>query len=378
MDYRTCTNCLFDSGDGHISFDEHGVCNYCREYIRKEKHRPIEKQQLVKLEKMVTQIKRTSKAKDYDCIVGLSGGLDSSYLLYYARQLGLNPLAVHYDCGWNTEKAVKNIELLLTALSIDLHTYVVDWEEFRDVQLAYLKAGVVDLEIPTDHSFMAALYHVAAKYKIRHILTGHNIVTESVMPHSWVYNKGDATNLRSIHKKYGTIAKLRSFPTLGLWRKFYYYNVLGIENHCPLNYINYNKEAAKAILADAIDWQPHPVKHGESVWTRFYQCYILPNRFGIDKRKAHLSNLICSGQVNKQEAMEELRKPVYDEDLLKTDMEFILKKFDITSAQMEEFMRQPQKKHEDFSTDRRIKTLYNLLQRQFSFTRLRLKISNHW
>jgi len=360
MTYTICTHCLLDTSDRLITFDEHGVCNYCKEYTDKQK----EYEQSVAgnyFSSAIERIKRSKKKQEYDCIIGVSGGLDSSYLLYLAKEHGLNPLAVHYDCGWNTEYAVSNIEQIISKFDTELYTYVVDWDEFRDVQLAYLRSGVVDLEIPTDHSFLGALYKTAAKFGVKYILTGHNFVTEGIMPRSWVYNKGDATNIRDIYKRHGSKRPLHSFPIIGLREKFNYYNIAGIENMHLLNYTEYKKADAQAILEQHAGWKQHPVKHGESIWTRFYQCYILPQRFGIDKRKAHLSTLICSRQMTRATAIEEMQKPVYDTALLESDKDFVQKKFGITDAQMEEFMQLPIARHEDYKSDMQLKKAYTAI-----------------
>ncbi len=376
MNYTCCTHCVLDVSDSFITFDDKGVCNYCNEYRKKEKEFIREKESKV-YDSFISRIKKSRKQSEYDCIIGISGGLDSSWLLYLAKQSGLNPLAVHYDCGWNTENAVNNIEKLVNQLKVDLYTYVVNWEEFRDVQLAYLKAGVVDLEIPTDHSFMASLYKTAAKFKVKYILTGHNFVTEGIMPRSWVYNKGDAVNLMDIHRRFGKIKRLESFPVINLINKFYYYNVKRIENVHLLNYADYVKSTASKILAEQFDWKQHPVKHGESIWTRFYQCYILPARFGIDKRRAHLSTLICSGQITREEALNELLMPVYDPHLFHSDKEFVQKKFGITDHEMDQYMLLSNAKHEDYKTDLIIKQAYNAIRNTFSLTK-DLKISHRY
>lgn len=224
---------------------------------------------------------------------------------------------------------------------------------------------------------MAALYKTAAKFKVKYILTGHNFATEGIMPYSWVYNKGDAANLKDIHRKFGAIRRLGSFPVLGLKKKFYYYNIRRIENIHLLNYVDYVKSSASKILQECFDWKQHPVKHGESVWTRFYQCYILPNRFGIDKRRAHLSNLICSHQITREEALCELSKPVYDPVLFNSDKEFIQKKFGISDLEMDKYMQLSNAKHEDYKTDMKIKVAYNYVRNKFSLIKL-LKISCHY
>lgn len=371
--YQCCTNCVLDTTDTAISFDADGVCNYCNSYRQKQQdiNNAIE---LGLFQKNISEIKNWGKNKKYDCIMGISGGLDSSYLLYLAVKAGLRVLAVHYDSGWNSENAVTNIEKLTAALNVDLYTYVVDWEEFKDVQLAYMAAGVVDLEIPTDHSFMAALYKTAARFNIKYILTGHNFATEGIMPASWVYNKGDAANIYDIHKKFGKLKHLKSFPVTGLVRKFYYYNILRIQNPHLLNYINYEKQYAAQLLLEKMGWSEPPLKHGESIWTRFYQCYILPVRFNIDKRRAHLSNLICSGQMTRHEALEKLKEPIYDEEMQQADKQFVMKKFGLTDDMMQTIIEKPVMEHTYYKTDQIYKHIYHKLNQALG-VKLGLKIS---
>ncbi len=376
LEYTCCTSCVLDTTDTTIFFNNEGVCNYCIAYKAKEQGSFMRTQHESSLGQVVAAIKAKGRDSRYDCIIGVSGGLDSSYLLYLARKEGLRPLAVHYDSGWNTERAVRNIEKLVSALKTDLYTYVVDWHEFRDVQLAYLKAGVLDLEIPTDHSFFAALYRVAAKFDITYILSGHNFVTEGVMPNSWVYDKGDAANIKDIHGKHGTVA-LKSFPLIGLTEKFYHYNIRRIKNVRLLDHVPYRKADAIKVLAQNTGWENHPVKHGESVWTRFYQCYILPRRFGIDKRRAHLSNLICSGQITRAQAMAELSQPVYEESLCRADRDFILKKFELTERELEALMQMPKRAHKEYRTDAIVKQVYNYLRGIVPLGRT-MQVSNQW
>jgi aminotransferase len=378
MTNQTCTKCVLDTTDNFINFDENGVCNYCREYIDKERDFVLNKYDTHALERIVAKIKSSTPKGEYDCIAGVSGGMDSSYLLYMAIKLGLKPLVIHVDCGWNTEIANKNIQSLISKLNLNLYKYTVDWNEFKDIQLSYLKSGVLDLEIPTDHVFVAALYETAVKFNLKYILTGHNFVSESIMPHSWLYNKGDAMNMIDIHKKYGKIKKLQSFPVFTLWRKFYSYNIRRIENIYLLNYVNYNKEVVGKELFENLNWQPHPGKHGENIWTRYFQRYIMPRRFGIDIRKAHLSNLICSGQITRNAAMEELRKPQYDESLFKADKDFVLKRFGITEKEMEQFLQLPLRKHEDFRSELKVKKIYNSFRNMGKFTKALFRTSVQW
>jgi len=287
--YRQCTLSVMDNiADPQIRFDEKGICNYFEMY-QKAEEKYVSKNEAA-LTEVVSRIKEAGINKDYDCITGVSGGVDSTYLCIQAKRLGLRPLVVHFDNGWNSELAVKNIENIVSKLGFDLYTLVVDWNEFKDVQLAYLKASVVDIEAITDHAIIATLYRLAKEKNIRFILSGTNIVTEFVLPSFWIWNKYDSTNIKSIHKKFGT-TKLKSFPLLSMKQRHYYQQVKKIESIPLLNYLPYNKKDAKELITQELGWRDYGGKHYESVFTRFYQGYILPRKFHIDKRKAHLSVL---------------------------------------------------------------------------------------
>jgi len=350
--YQQCSKTVMDNiADPNITFDKNGVCNYYYEYFELEKkHIKKGKEGLDFFNQKIEEIKAAGKGKEYDCIVGLSGGVDSSYLAYLAKQHNLRPLIVHFDNGWNSELAVKNIERIVTKLDYDLHTYVINWEEFKDIQLAYLKASVIDIEAITDHAIVATLYKIAAKHKIHYSLNGYNIVTEAILPNAWVFDKQDAVNIKAIHKKYGSV-KLKTFPFFEAWKKRYYNIALKIESVPILNYIDYNKDAVKNTLITELDWKDYGGKHYESIWTRFYQGYILPEKFKVDKRKAHLSTLICSGQITKEEALEELKKPISDQKQLASDKDFVLKKLGLSEQEFDNLMKLPIHQHTDFETE---------------------------
>ncbi|MCB0401993.1 MAG: N-acetyl sugar amidotransferase [Flavobacteriales bacterium] len=347
-----CSKTVMDSmADPNITFDENGVCNYYYEYFEKErKHVKKGAEGEAFFNAKIAQIKAAGKNKEYDCILGLSGGVDSSYLAYIAKREGLRPLVVHFDNGWNSKLAVKNIENIVSVLGFDLFTYVINWEEFKDLQLAYLKASVIDIEVLTDHAIAATLYQLAAQHKINHFLSGYNIVTEAILPKAWVYNKLDSVNIKAIHKKYGKVP-LKSFPFLTPAKKRYYSLALKIESVPLLNYIDYNKDQVKEILKKELHWVDYGGKHYESVWTRFYQGYILPEKFKVDKRKAHLSTLICSGQIMKEQALEELKLPIYDPEQLSIDKEFVLKKLNLSEKDFDALMHLPPVEHTQFETE---------------------------
>lgn len=350
--YQQCIKTVMDNiADPNITFDEQGVCNYYYEYFEKEKkHVKKGVEGIDFYNKKIVQIKKDGQHKKYDCIVGLSGGVDSSYLAYLAKKEGLRPLIVHFDNGWNSELAVKNIENIVSILGFDLFTYVINWEEFRDLQIAYLKASVIDIEAITDHAIVATLYKLAAKHNINYFISGYNIVTEAILPNAWVFSKQDSENIKDIHQKFGTIP-LKTFPFLTMSKKRYYSIASKVESVTLLNYIDYNKDKVKELLKKELNWKDYGGKHYESVWTRFYQGYILPEKFKVDKRKAHLSTLICSGQLTRNQALEELQHPIYDADQLNIDIDFVLKKLGLSAIEFEQIMKIPPRPHTDFKIE---------------------------
>jgi len=373
--YRQCTKTVMDNiADPNITFDENGVCNYYYEYLKSEKEHVFTGEEgKKKLEESIAKIKASGKGKKYDCVLGVSGGVDSTYLAYIAKQQGLRVLCVHFDNGWNSELAVKNIENIVNKLDFELETYVINWEEFKDIQLAYFKANVIDIEAITDHAISGTIYKTAAQNDIKYILSGNNYVTESLLPKYWIFNKGDHINIKDIHKKYGTIP-LKTFPFYDLKAKHYYKKVKKIQTVDLLNFIPYVKHEIKQTIIDKLDWKDYGGKHYESVFTRFYQGYILPNKFGIDKRKAHLSNLICSGQITKQQALEELAQPMYNKEQCETDKEFVLKKLGFSEDEFKAYINAPRREHTDFKTEKSIYNTYPILKPLKPFGNLVKKI----
>ena len=344
-----CKRCvLTNQADPDITFDAEGICNHCRRYdglIGSRVVNPADREQA--LETLVAKIKRAGRGREYDCLVGVSGGVDSTYVAYLAKRLGLRPLAVHFDNGWDSELAVENIRKTLTALDIDLVTYVVDWPEFRDLQLSFLKASVPDGEIPTDHGIDALVWREAVRHGIRYILSGMNFATESISIASWAYGHSDWKYIRSIHKKFGS-AQLKTFPHFGFLYLFYVNIVRRVRIVSILNYTDYNKEAAKALLKKELGWVDYGGKHFESIYTRFFQGVLLPEKFGIDKRYGHLSDLINAGQMSKEEAKAILASPTYDVNLQRDDRTYVIKKLGLTEAQFEEIMRLPRRTFRDY------------------------------
>jgi N-acetyl sugar amidotransferase len=357
--YKQCVLTVMDNiADPDIRFDEKGICNYYFEYQRAAKKGVFTGETgKQKLEQLVNRIKSEGKGKRYDCLIGLSGGVDSTYVAYLAKQYGLRPLAVHLDNGWDSELAVKNVENIITRCGFDLFSLVVDWEEFRDIQLAYLYASVVDIEVVSDHAIFASMFKLAKEHHTGYIISGTNIVTEFIMPPSWLYEKMDYANLKDIHSRFGK-KKQNTYPYLDFRKYVYYSAVLRLNPISILNYVPYNKKEVKEIISRELGWRDYGGKHYESQFTKFYQAYILPEKFHIDKRKAHLSTLICSGQMTKEEALLELEKPLYDPLQLEADKEYVMKKFGLSPEEFDKIMHLPVKKHSAFKSDRKLKERY--------------------
>lgn len=352
--HKICTRCIMDKTVPDIRFDENGICNYCTEYFDKiNKLNLDELQKGNLLRKVLREIKEEGKNKDYDCILGVSGGLDSSYLLYHAVKLGLRPLAVHLDNGWDSELSISNIEKLVKTLNVDLYTYVIDWEEFKDLEIAFFRANVIDIEMLTDHAIVATLYGAALERKIKYILAGTNMTNEGIrIPGAWSHSKLDLKNIKSIHRRYGTRKKMDTFPTIGLTRYLKYRFIDGIKWVSLLDYLTYNWDEAIQVLNKEIDWRNYEKKHYESIFTRFYQGYILPTKFNVDKRKVHYSTLICSGQMARERAYELMKNDPYDdEQLLKEDKEYVLKKLGLNNEEFEEYINSPSVPHSYYSSN---------------------------
>lgn len=350
-EYRICKRCVMDTSDPEIVFDENGYCNHCTNSIRQLKDiyfidPEIKKQ---KLDKIISKIKYAGSGKKYDCIIGLSGGVDSSYLAYVAvKEFGLRPLAIHLDNGWNSELAVKNIENIVNNLSIDLYTHVINWEEFKSLQQAFLRASVIDIELLTDHAIGETLYRLSKKFKLKYFLSGFNCQSETVMPSSWLYPyKMDSLNIKNINKLNGGKTKIKTFKYLN----FYEYLTFGnnkMQLIPILNYLDYQKKNAIALLEDELGWRNYGNKHEESIFTKFYQGYILPRKFNVDKRKAHLSSLICTQQITRAEALKELEMPIMTE--LEKNLDYFIKKLDISLSEFEQIMKMPPKAHWDYKS----------------------------
>lgn len=354
--YKECAACVMDTSDRAILFDSEGVCNHCRQADRElAAIRLSAEESERRLREVAAPIAASRMRADYDSIVGLSGGVDSSYVALLARRLGLRPLAVHLDNGWNSEIAVSNIRGVAEACNLDLMTLVVDWPEFRDLQRAFVKAGVVDIEMLSDHAIVATMFRLSRKHGIHNILSGTNVATEHGMPRSWVWNKQDLTNIRAIHHKYGSVS-LKTFPTMGLAASIWARNLgAGPRFVELLNYSNYRKSDAIEALQREVGWRDYGGKHFESIFTKFYQAYILPVKFGIDKRRVHLSALIRNGEIERATAVDRLSMPIYDPIQLRRDKEYVLKKLGFSESEFDLIMKEPPVSHDRYRSDRWIR-----------------------
>jgi N-acetyl sugar amidotransferase len=355
-----CTNCVMDTTDSKITFDENGICDHCNTFFKDilPKWHTDEIGQK-ELEKIIQKIKQEGKGKDFDCLMGMSGGIDSSYLLYVmVEKFGLRPLVFHVDAGWNSQIAVNNIEKLVDGLGLDLYTEVINWEEIKDLQLAFFKSGVPHVDVPQDHAFFATMYKFASKHKIKYILTGGNYSTECVRnPLEWMYYQSDSIQLRDIYEKFGQ-SKLKDYPVTNiLWHKVYLPYVKKIKLIRPLDFVPYNKEEAMQLLVDKFGYQKYPQKHFESRFTRFYESFWLPKRFGFDTRKVQFSSLILTGQMTREDALKELEKPAYNPETIDQDFEFIANKLGISKDELKSYLEMPKKTFKDYKSQENI---YNM------------------
>lgn len=366
---RVCTHCVMDETDPEITFDAQGICSHCHTF--KEKIEPFwhpgTSQATAQLNSLIEKIKDTQKHKEYDAIIGLSGGVDSSYLAYWAvKEAGLRLLAVHVDAGWNSELAVQNIEKIVKILGIDLYTHVVDWAAMRDVQLAFFKAGVANQDTPQDHAFFSVLYSFAVKNKVKYVLNGSNIATESILPKAWGHDAMDADQITAICRKFGAKA-FKKFPLTHFWKYHLYFPYIkGMQVVRPLNFIPYHKTQAIQTLESELGWKYYGGKHYESRFTKFFQGYWLPTKYGYDKRKAHLSSIILSGGMTRTEALKILEEPLYNSTDLKNDLEFMAKKLEITSEEFKDLMKKPNTHYTQFKNHVRKRNFAIFFARRFS------------
>jgi N-acetyl sugar amidotransferase len=345
--YRQCSISVMDNiADPDITFDEKGICNYYYEYLEAEKKYVLKgKEAEKKYAEIISQIKTEGKGKKYDCILGVSGGVDSTYLAYLVKEEGLRVLCVHFDNGWNSELAVKNIQNIVEKCGFDLFTYVIDWEEFKDIQLSYFKANVIDIEAVTDIAIFSALDMICKEQRIKHIIDGRNVVTEVTLPEAWICK--NTSNLKDIHNQFGTL-KRKAYPLINPIRRRIVARTKPFQSWPLLNYVHYDKVQAKKTIISELNWRDYGGKHYESVFTRFYQGYILPEKFKVDKRKAHLSNLIFSGQLTKEQALAELQEPIYPSHLFEQDYQFVIKKLGYSSDGFQAYLQQNPVPHQNY------------------------------
>ena len=349
QNYQMCTRCVMDTTDPEISFDDQGVCNHCHEFdeVTTKRWFPNEEGKQ-KLAETVANIKEAGRGQEYDCIIGLSGGVDSSYLAVMIKDYGLRPLVVHVDAGWNSELAVYNIEQVVKYCGFDLHTHVMDWDEIRDLQVSYLRAGIANQDVIQDHAFFASLYHFAVKSKIKYVISGGNIATEGVFPSAWHHSAMDAVNLHAIHKKFGQI-KLKQYKTINVFQYYLYYPfIYKMKTVRPLNFMDYDKQHALDFLKQEVGYKEYGRKHGESVFTKFFQNHYLPVKFGYDKRRPHLSSMILSGQLSREGALAELDKLLYDDRELKDDLAYVAKKLHIPLEELNGYISSPGRDYSEF------------------------------
>lgn len=342
---RICSRCVSDTTMSEIEFDENGVCNFCKLHDRFVEMYPLGKEGKKRISSLIQKIKEDGKGKKYDCIIGLSGGADSTYLLYWAVQQGLRPLAVSFDNGWNTDIAVQNIKRATDILNVELHTIIADWEEMKDLQRAFILASVSDADAPTDYAIYSILHTEAIKAGVKYSLNGHSFRAEGTVPKSWSYF--DGRYVKSVHKKYGSGKKIKSFPLMSLSQYIYYTMVKRIRDIRVFDYIEYNKIEARKIITKELGWQDYGGHHHENIFTRFFQSYYLPQKFGIDKRKVEYSALIRSGLMTREEALKDLSRPYpYEQE----DVDFVIKKLGFTQEEWQQIMEAPRKTFKEFPT----------------------------
>ena len=345
---QTCTRCIMDTSDPDIVFDDNGWCNHCRGWFKRAEFYALPLDERTRqLGILVEEIKRRGHRRDYDCIIGVSGGVDSSFLAVKVKELGLRPLAIHVDNGWNSDKAVGNIKRILDPLQIDLSTVVLNWKEFRGLQLAFLRASTPDSEIPTDHAIVSTFYRASSRHRVRFCISGVNFRTEGIHVREWSQGHLDGRYIKSVYRRF-TGKRLEHFPLIPVTTL-----VRNIVLHRPrsvylLDYLDYDKESAKRLLVDRYGWEDYGGKHYESLYTRFYQGWILPHKFGYDKRRMHLSTLICSGQITRDDALREVSAPPYPPEWVEPDKVFVSKKLGISREEFDAIIAAPKRRYADY------------------------------
>jgi aminotransferase len=351
--YRRCTVTVMDTTDPEITFNDAGECHYVEQFRTNVLTQWTPEGNAPAFDALCERIRQDGRGRDYDCILGLSGGVDSSYVAYLAWKQGLRPLVVHTDTGWNSELAVKNIEGIVRTCGFDLQTHVVYWPEMQDLQRAFFSAAVPNQDIPQDHVIFAAFYAFAAQHRIRWVLDGRNFACESILPPAWGYDPGDLRHIYAIHRRFGR-QPLRQLPRMGHFARALRFRLMrGLNVAKPLNLVRYRKHEAICTLTREFGWRYYGGKHYESRFTKFFQGWYLPTKFGYDKRLAHLSSLILSGEITRDQALEELRRPPYPDDELRADFVYMQKKLGVTRGEFDELMARPPRAHDEYPSSKR-------------------------
>lgn len=354
--YKICKRCVMDTTcDPNLELDSSGICNYCHKFDEEWKKNQCEVEK-ESLDNIFAKIKADGKGRQYDCVIGLSGGVDSSYVAYLAKQNGLRVLAVHVDAGWNSELAVQNIENICEKLGYDLHTVVIDWPTMKELQRAYLFSGLANLDVPQDHCFVAAVWHMARKFKVKYILSGYNLSTEGILSNAYQYSFKDWKNIKAVYKKCGrNRISLKKYPHMSfLERYFLMPYVYRTTNISPLNYIHYEKKEAIKLLEKEFGWKYYGGKHYESRFTKFFQEVYLPQKWGWEKRRDHIASLIVGGEMTREEGMAELSIPSSTDEEKRDELEYVLKKLDISAEEWENILELPRKKGTDYKNEQRM------------------------
>jgi N-acetyl sugar amidotransferase len=369
--YQICKRCVMNTTDPFITFSDEGYCNHCTEFLqRKDKHYYKGNYTDKEFEKIINKIKQSGKGKQYDCVIGVSGGVDSSYVAYVAQKAGLRVLLAHLDNGWDSEQAALNIKNVAQILGMDYESFVLDWEEFKDLQLSFLRASVPEAETPTDIAIPAALHRIAAKHGIKYIINGGNFATEGILPKCWHYNARDITYLKHIQRAFGT-KQIRKFPLFGYKQELYYKMVKGIKIIYLLNYTDYSLTSAMTLLKDKLMWKNYGGKHYESKYTRFIQSYYLLFKFAIDYRRATLSTQICTGTTTREIALKELETKCHDDATVEADKEYIAKKLGISFEELEKIIQLPPKLYNQYpNAEKRLGFIYDTYRRIFKKDKL--------
>lgn len=363
--YYICKRCVMDKSDPLIIFNEEG-CNHCNNAIKLLDKLNKDTEKDIKLHRLISEIKEKGKDKEYDCVIGISGGVDSSYVAYLVKKNGLRPLAVHLDNGWNSELSIKNIERVIKKLDIDLYTYFLKWDEFKSLQLSFLKASVPHCEHPTDHAITSILYKIANDRGIKYIILGSNISTESISVKSWSGGQRDWKYIKNIHKQFEKTS-LKDYPHITPYKLLYYSKIKKIKSISILNYVDYKKESVLDFLKSEFNWEYYGGKHYESLFTKFFQTFILPKKFGIDKRKSHFSSLICNGEMTRDEALLELKKEICSETEYSFDKENFIKKLGLEQEEFDKILNKPVKSFYDYPSYEKswyYKIFYSLFKRE--------------